>query len=174
MKNKPGIIITLLFLLISLSCRSWYFYEIQGGSFSILEGSNYKYQKSYDGVNIVLYAQAPGAGDCHIVMEISNNSGDLFTYKLDQLYLIENQKYFSIINIQVNGKYVNSDYKCGLANGKSVWIIFRGEMAGMSERSKEIELYLGKFYLSNNENPINIGKVLLTNLRHYKSSKRDN
>ena len=174
MNNYPNFILISLVLLITLSCRSWFFYEIQSEGFLLQNDSNIKYEKSYDGVDFILYARAPRPGRCNIILEIHNESLDSITYKLDQLRLIEDQTYFSFLNVNVDGKYVKQDYECKIPKGKKVLIIFRAEKTGMSERPKEIELYLGKFYLSNSNEAIAIDKVLLTNLKHYKSSTRDN
>ncbi len=113
-------------------------------------------------------ARAALPGLCSVALEIHNESHDSVKYKLDQLHLIEDHTYFSFLNVDVDGKYVKQDYECKIPKGKKILIIFRAEKAGMSERSSELELYLGKFYLSNSNEGVEIGNVLLTNPKYYK------
>ena len=170
MKNKRNIILILLLLSFTLSCRSLYFYEIQGEGFFPQNDSNIKYRKSCNGVTFVLYAQAARPDLCVVVLEIHNKSYDLVKYKLEQLHLMGDHKYYSFLNADVDGKYVKQDYECKIPKGKMTSIIFRAEITGMTERSKEIKLNIGKFELSDGDNIIDIKSVLLTNLKYYRSS----
>ena len=170
MKNKRNIILILLLLSFTLSCRSLYFYEIQGEGFFPQNDSNIKYRKSCNGVTFVLYAQAARPDLCVVVLEIHNEAYDLVKYNIDQLYLVENHTHFSFLNARVDGKYVKQDYECKIPKDRITSITFREEKTGIPERSNEIKLNIGKFELSDGDNIIDIKSVLLTNLKYYRSS----